>query len=214
MQLLVVKRSAPTQLAVTVTSPKRSDRLGVGKQATTTWETVGTAISHKVEIATDGGDFSSLGEVSGVTKSFTFTVPRAKTARIRVTAVGETGLTASGVSNTFEIFEAEPPPDVTLPQVKDVSVAGGAKKVKRGSTVTIAWQSSDDRALASHTVKLSLDGGTSFATLATGLPPNASSYQWAVASSLSKSKNAVIKVEATDASGNNGSATSATFKVK
>lgn len=208
VQLLVIKRPAQSSLSVSVVSPKQGDSLVSGTQAQVVWNTSGTAIKHELYISTDGGrDFAPLATATGEARTASFTVPKAESGVVRVTATDPSGLTASGLSGFFTIVI----PDITAPTVTAVTVDGGAKKVKRGKTVTVAWQSRDDTSVVSHRVELSLDGGSTFPiTLASGL--SGSSYQWTV--SESKTKTAVVRVVAEDAAGNRGAAISSVFKIK
>lgn len=208
VQLLVIKRPVQSSLSVSVISPKQGDSLVAGTTAEVVWSTSGTATRHEIHISTDGGrNFTSLSTTTGDARSASFTVPKAETGLLRVTAVEASGLTASGLSGLFTIVT----PDTIAPTVTGVTVDGGAKKVKRGKAVTIAWQSQDNVSVVSHRVELSLDGGKTFPiTLASGL--SGSSYQWTV--SESKTKTAVVRVEAQDAAGNRGAAVSSSFKIK
>ncbi len=208
VQLLVIKRPVQSSLSVSVSSPKQGDTLVSGAEAQVVWNTSGTASRHELDISTDGGrSFIRLSTVTGDARTANFTVPKAESGVVRVTAIDPNGLTASGLSGFFTIVI----PDTTAPTVTSVTVDDGAKKVKRGKTVTIAWQSRDDTSVVSHRVELSLDGGSTFPiTLASGL--SGSRYQWTV--SESKTKTAVVRVEAEDAAGNRGAGISSIFKIR
>lgn len=136
-----------------------------------------------------------------------------ESAVIGVQATDPSGNRRMGLSPPFRIEPFQP--DTTAPVVSGVSVADGAKKVKRGTSVTIKWQAVDDRAVNSQRVLLSTDGGSSFPTvIAEGLAEGVNSFIWQVDEALKKSKEAVIRVEATDKTGNKGGAISSAFKIR
>jgi hypothetical protein len=69
--------------------------------------------------------------------------------------------------------------------------------------VTIFWQSFDNVGVVSHIVRLSLDGGNTFTTIADNLPGNAQSFMW-VSSQNQVTTQGRIRVVALDAAGNRG----------
>jgi hypothetical protein len=114
----------------------------------------------------------------------------------------------------FTVISVEEPPDTASPQVQNVSVAGGAGKVKRGKTVSITWDATDDRAVSRQFVELSTDNGQTFAPISDQLSGDARSFQWTVDENLSKSKKSFIRIRALDGAGNEGEGMSRKIKIK
>lgn len=213
----------PPAPKVTVLSPNGGERYKAGSTTDIRWTTENrdTVASHDLSLSTDGGQTFPGSIVTGLSaqsQSFAWTIPDVVTtaARIKVNVVSTLTVLVEDTSNaSFEIFRESEPPDTVPPVVTNVSVGSGAKKVKRGQSVTITWQSSDNLGISVHSIRLSTDGGTTFPNLlATGLAGSLQSFSWTVATSLPKSKQALIQVEAGDAAGNTGRGTSQMFKVK
>jgi YD repeat-containing protein len=100
---------------------------------------------------------------------------------------------------------------VTDTQAPTVAMAAptGGEAIGGGTTYQIQWQSDDNVGVSSHTIALSTDGGQTFATnIASGLGGNQQSYVWQVPPDSKPTRTAVVRVTATDAAGNVGSATS------
>lgn len=114
----------------------------------------------------------------------------------------------------FDEHLVAPPPDEEPPAVEGVMVKNGAKKVRRGATVDVTWAASDAVGVASQAVELSLDGGATYQLLASDLPGDARAFVWSVSPDLPKSRLALVRVRASDPAGNEGTAASATFKLK
>ncbi len=99
-------------------------------------------------------------------------------------------------TNACTVSDTEPPAIVLVEPTGGDVIAGG-------SSYRIQWQSDDNVGVAGHTVELSSDGGTTFGTtLAAGLGGNQQSYDWTVPPDIAPSRNAVIRVTATDGAGN------------
>jgi YD repeat-containing protein len=98
--------------------------------------------------------------------------------------------------------------DGEAPAISLVRPTGG-EVVPGGSSFRIQWLSDDNVGVSSHDIALSTDGGKTFATsVASGLNGNQQTFDWAVPSDVAPSRNAMIRVTATDAAGNSSSATS------
>jgi YD repeat-containing protein len=105
-------------------------------------------------------------------------------------------------SNTCPVTDTESPA-ITL-----VRPTGG-EVLPGGTTFHVQWLSDDNVGVTTHDIALSTDGGKSFATsVATGLNGNQQTFDWAVPPDVTPSRNAMIRVTATDAAGNASSATS------
>jgi YD repeat-containing protein len=99
-------------------------------------------------------------------------------------------------SNTCSVDDSERP---ALALVRPT----GGEVLAGGTVVRIQWLSDDNVGVAAHDVVLSTDGGRTFgANIAGGLSGNAQSYDWTLPSDIAPSRNAVIRVTATDAAGN------------
>ncbi len=98
--------------------------------------------------------------------------------------------------------------DTESPTIRMVQPTGG-EAIAGGTTYWIRWQSDDNVGVTSHDVALSTDGGQTFAALLPGaLSGTAQSVAWAVPADIAPSRNAVIRVTATDTAGNAQSAAS------
>jgi len=105
-------------------------------------------------------------------------------------------------SNTCPVTDTESPA-ITL-----VRPTGG-EVLPGGTTFHVQWLSDDNVGVTTHDIALSTDGGKTFATsVATGLNGNQQTFDWAVPPDVTPSRNAMIRVTATDAAGNSSSATS------
>ncbi len=114
----------------------------------------------------------------------------------------------------FTVISVEEAPDTAAPQVENVAVAGGASKVKRGKTVSITWEATDNRAVARQFVELSTDNGQTFNPISDQLPGDARSFEWTVDENLSKSKKSFIRIRSLDGAGNEGEGMSRKIKIK
>jgi YD repeat-containing protein len=86
----------------------------------------------------------------------------------------------------------------------------GGEVIAGGTVFQIVWQSDDNIAVASHTIRLSTDGGKTFQPIAgaSALSGVAQSFPWVVPSDIAPSRTALIQVMATDKAGNSQTATS------
>jgi hypothetical protein len=96
--------------------------------------------------------------------------------------------------------------DTQAPAVRVISPNGGLL-YKRGRSVTISWEVSDNVGVVSQEVQLSTDGGQTYTNLVANLDGTATSYVWNVSVALSSSKSCLIRIRASDAAGNVGSDT-------
>jgi YD repeat-containing protein len=85
----------------------------------------------------------------------------------------------------------------------------GGEVIAGGTLFHIGWRSDDNVDVASHEVRLSTDGGTTFPTVVGGnLGGATQSFDWAVPQGIAPTRTAVVQVTATDTAGNTRSATS------
>ncbi len=191
---------------VRVTSPAGGESFEPGDRITVNWVSQDdhSVVSHTLDLVADSNVVTLATGLTGSASSFDAVLPAnitAERATVRVTATDNAGKTGSGVSGEFRIARKEPP-DTTPPQVRLLSPNGG-EKVRIGSTLTIQWQATDDRAVVSQDLFLSTDGGTSFPIkIATGLSGSENAFVFTLPETLSKSKKARVLVVARDAAGN------------
>ncbi|HEY2016823.1 MAG TPA: RHS repeat domain-containing protein [Bryobacteraceae bacterium] len=103
--------------------------------------------------------------------------------------------------------------DTEAPVVTLLQPTGG-EVIPGGTLFHIQWQSDDNVGVATHDIALSTDGGKTFATaLAAGLGGNQQSFDWTVPADIAPSRNAVIRVTATDGAGISRSASSGTLSI-
>ena len=204
---------------VAVGAPSTGQILSTGSVSTITWTSSDNLelAAHEIALSRDGGLTFNQTLASGLpanASNFAWTIASSQetsTGVIVVRARDTAGNIGEGRSGLFSIRSSDTQP----PVVSQVFVAGGAKKVKRGDSVMITWNTTDDQTVTQHRIQLSTDGGNSFPTpLVEGLAGTAREFTWIVSSSLSKSKTAVIRVQATDQANNIGQSQSTTFKIK
>ncbi len=104
------------------------------------------------------------------------------------------------------------PPEEADPPVVEVLTPNTRIKVKAGKVYDITWSSTGE-GLDRHDIQLSLDNGSTWQDVVTGLPGTARSYAWTVPDT--KAKNALIRVIAYGSSTSTGEDQSdSTFKIK
>jgi YD repeat-containing protein len=84
----------------------------------------------------------------------------------------------------------------------------GGEVLPGGTVFRIEWVSDDNVGVAGHELAFSGDGGKTFATtIAAGISGNQQSYDWVLPAGIAPSRNAAVRITATDAAGNAQSAT-------
>lgn len=197
---------APT---ITINNPTTDATLQGGERLTINFnsqDNIGVT-SHNVLLATDGNNFTPLANaLAGNVTSFTFQLPTTNTdkAAIRVEALDQAGNKGVAAVN-FKIFVDQETPKVTI------SSPTAKQKVKGGQSFTVTFNSTDNLAVVSQDIEISLDG-TNFTPLVSGLSGDANSATVTIPNM--KAKAAIIRVIAKDKAGNVGMAISPTFKIK
>ncbi|HEV2708505.1 MAG TPA: IPT/TIG domain-containing protein [Pyrinomonadaceae bacterium] len=194
----------PPSTRVDVFAPGGGEVLRAGQSLTTRWNTTGTVAFHSVRLSLDGGaTFTNVttGDLPAVAREFTFTLPSPPTpsvsALVRVAARNASGAqVAQGDSRPFTLQQAAPAP---APLRVNLKFPNGGESFEEAQRIDITWESSSDVALAAHDVLLSLDGGTTFSTIASNLGGNARSFSW-VAPAV-ESERARIRIVARATSG-------------
>jgi N-acyl-D-amino-acid deacylase len=118
------------------------------------------------------------------------------------------------VGDKFPRYVPYQGPPTVAPTVT-VTSPNGKEKLTAGSTVTVSWEASDDRAIFGQGVALSLDGGSTYpVVVASDVDYRARSVQFAIPSTF-KAKKARIRVIVRDADGNEAADTSdADFRIR
>jgi hypothetical protein len=90
--------------------------------------------------------------------------------------------------------------DTTPPQVA-ITAPNGGEIIDAQSSFTISWESTDDVGVASHDILYSTDGGSTYATIVTGLAGSVNQYAWSVPAMVNN-KTVRVRVLARDAACN------------
>ena len=126
---------------------------------------------------------------------------------IRIYAVWQPGgvdsVLAAGIADT--LTNSGTALDQTAPLVAVLSPNGG-ETVAAGSVASVSWSASDNVAVSTVDVDVSMDGGTTWSSVAAGVA-NTGSASWNVPNTPTVT--ALARVTAHDASGNSGTAASA-----
>ncbi|WP_050048364.1 Ig-like domain-containing protein [Halanaeroarchaeum sulfurireducens] len=158
----------------------------------TVFEEIGITDSGKVSISGDTVTIDPDGTLSGNTGYYVL---------IDGTAIDDSSTNSfGGISdNTTWNFETA---DTTAPSVT-VDQPNGGERLAGGSTFDILWTATDAGGIATDGIDLaySPDGGTTWTTIATG-ETNDGTYTWTVPSI--DSTTVLVRVQATDTSGNMG----------
>ena len=210
----VMDNTNPTITSGTITAPTTGTCWNSGSH-TIQW-TAGNitdvnSFTISLDYSTDGGStWNSI--ATGLTNSgsYNWSVPtglNSTNGLIRITATDCAGNTATQNSNTFTFDDT--PPSITTGTI----TAPTTGTCWNSGNKTINWTASNitDANLVANpiTLEYSIDGGTTWNSIATGLP-NSGSYIWNVPTGLN-STNGVIRITATDCAGNTTSQNSNTF---
>ncbi|MEW6735731.1 MAG: hypothetical protein AB1489_30850 [Acidobacteriota bacterium] len=199
---------------VTISAPTAGQTFTGGSMATVSYSSSDNiaVVAHNILFARDGVNFNNVlaGGLAGNQQSFQFVVPQTNTttARIRVLAIDAAGNTGMATSGAFTITAQAP--DTQVPTVTVTAPVAG-QLLLGGTTATVTYSSNDNVGVVSHNILLAADGANFTTTLATALPGNQQSLLFTVPQI--NTTTAAIRVEAVDAAGNVGRATSASFTI-
>jgi hypothetical protein len=190
---------------VQLTSPIGGESLQAGAEYTISWTSSDDVklARHELALSIDGGKNFDIAIASGLAptaQSFIWRVPNEEltNARVRITAIDDQNNRSSDTSRSDLLITRR---DVSPPVVKVISPNGG-EKARGGAKLAISWQTTDNVAVRSQRVTLSLDGGKTFSTLVAGeLAADVSSFSFTLPDSIQATADARIQVEATDTSG-------------
>lgn len=182
---------------VKLESPNGGEIIAAGRPFTIRWTATDNKpdVSCDVMLSTDGGaTYTTL--VSGLTGTDTYEwqVPEtlgSNRARIRVVCRDGAGLVSQDESDALFAIDRDPPAvTVTAPNQRELIV-------RIGAPVQITWTASDDIAIATFDIFLSLDGGQTYEPIATDVPGTERSYAWQVPRGM-RSPRARIRIVAHD----------------
>ncbi len=192
----------PMPTTVVVTAPT-GGAFQAGQQLTVQWVTNGSVSAHAIRLSLDGGTtFSNVTAVDlpAAARSFTFALPSppqpSVTAIVRVAAKDAAGSQIAKGDSTPFTLQQQPQPMPTTVVV--TAPAGGA--FQAGQQLTVQWVTNGP--VSAHAVRLSLDGGATFADVsAADVPAGARSFTFALPSPPQPSVTAIVRVAAKDAGG-------------
>jgi len=204
---LNITRRDVTAPTVRVISPNGTENINAGENLQINWQVSDNVAiqSQSISLSLDGGTSFSTTIADGLpanTNSFTFKLPdtiQSTQARIRVTAIDTANLAGSDVSDANFIINGK---DTVAPKVTVVSPNGG-EVIANSEPVKITWQVSDNLAVTSQDIQISLDGGVSYRTLNSGLAGNI--QEFILDLKTLQSEQAKIKIVARDNQNNIGS---------
>ena len=196
---------------VTFLSPKGSERFTSGDNLQISWVSSDNVAvtSQDLSLSTDGGVTFPITIVSGLpgtTQSFSFPIPmtlQSDQARLRL--IVRDGAENSSQTITPANFRVELGADTLAPTVT-ISQPSSNQSLIAGQSIQVKWQSVDNRAVASQALLLSLDGGRTFATIASfGASDNSFVINNIDRLNFTNAQ-AIVRITATDSSGNIGQA--------
>jgi len=191
---------------VRVISPNGGEFVVAGTLLPIAWESsddVGILL-HEVALSLDGGRTCAivLGRVGGDQRSFVWAVPEgvlSSTARVCVTARDFSDNAATDISDgDFQIGRS----DREEPVVRVLRPNGG-EVARAGEPFEIAWEASDNVAVANCDLFVSTDGGANVTPLALRIPADTRTFLWDIPEGLSTTRGRVL-VRCRDLSGNVG----------
>jgi hypothetical protein len=195
---------------VTITSPITNQSFFAGAMTLALFrssDNVGV-VSQNVLISTDGINFIAIFRgLDGRITSLDFMLPNITSLNVvlRVEALDAAGNTGFALVNNLSLLADMQPPTVTI-------IAPQANMKLKGNTMfTIIFRSADNVSIASHEIRIALDGAD-FTPFISGIEGEAQSHVVQVPNI--KAKAALIRVIAIDTAGNIGMADSGAFKIK
>jgi len=199
---------APT---VNFIAPTGGENFNSGSNLSISWmssDNVGVA-SQDLSLSTDGGQTFSTTLATGLpgsTQSFNFAIPQTletSQARLRLIVRDAAGNMAQAITaNNFSIQSAV---DNVAPTVT-ISQPTTNQQVMAGQPIQVNWQSTDNRAVISQALLLSLDGGQSFTQVASFGATDSSFILNNINNLSLTTPQAIVRITATDAAGNSGQA--------
>ncbi|MBL8194120.1 MAG: PD40 domain-containing protein, partial [Blastocatellia bacterium] len=200
---------APT---VNFIAPMGGENFNSGSNLAISWmsnDNVGV-VAQDLFLSTDGGmTFTTTlaTGLSGSTQSFNFAIPQTfetNQARLRLIVRDAAGNSSQAITaNNFRIQSAV---DNLAPTVT-ISQPTSNQQVMAGQPIQVNWQSTDNRAVMSQALLLSLDGGQNFTQVASFGATDSSFTLNNIAGLSLTTPQAIVRITATDTAGNTGQAT-------
>jgi len=164
--------------SVVVTSPVAGGLLSIGASTAITWsasDNVGVS-AVDLDYSMDGGTtWKPIATGQPNTGSYSWTTANASSIRIRVKAYDPAGNIGVGFSGSI------PTSDTTPPSIVMTAPSGS---LAAGSPVDVKWTATDNVGVIGIDLDYSMDNGTSWASIATGLA-NTGSHSWTLPSAPS-----------------------------
>ncbi|KAF0221998.1 MAG: YD repeat-/RHS repeat-containing protein, partial [bacterium] len=192
--------------------PITSQQVIAGQPVTVKWQTTVAVqsysiASHRVELSTDSGvtftAISGAEMLAAEAQEFTWQVPDVELldkVQIRVSTVDLGARRANSTTGNFSIIKTAPG-DTQAPTVTFLSPKGSERFIS-GNNLQISWMSSDNVAVTSQDLSLSIDGGATFPiTIASGLPGTTQSFSFPIPMTL-QTEQARLRLIVRDAAGN------------
>lgn len=188
--------------SVSVITPAPNAVLSAGEKVDIQWTATddvgvtGVDLSYSVD---GGATWKSIAKDQPNSGTYGWVVPVQSPIQIQVAAHDAAGNIGTGLSGTVAASDtAAPTILLTAPAAGDALVAGG--------TVAVKWTASDNVGVTKVDLNYSIDGGSHWSSLASGLD-NSGSYQWSVPDTVTSTL--ILQAVAHDAAGHTGTAASA-----
>jgi hypothetical protein len=191
----------PTAPLAHVVSPNGGETIGKGSSFDITWTASDNLGVNHVDLYyshDSGATFTPIASGQPNTGTYSWSVPTIATndsARVRVVAFDASGNSTADSSDADFTIE-----DASAPVVHVVSPDGG-ESLDAGDASKITWTATDNVSVDHVDLYYSLNGGTSYTSIAPG-QPNSGTYDWDVPL-ITTIHTVRVRVAAFDASGNN-----------
>ncbi|MBI4747050.1 MAG: hypothetical protein HY774_01055 [Acidobacteria bacterium] len=203
---------------VQVTSPNGGETVRPGTELEIRWTSSDDkgVVTQGISLSGDSGTsfgFTVATGLAGETTSFRFVVPNGlgtQNGRIRVTARDSAGNIDADLSDQDFVILGATGVDTRPPEVTVSAPATGAV-LTGGTSATVAFSSTDNVGVSSHSLAFAADGSTFDTPLATGLPGDITSFDVTLPNQTTST--GVIQVQAADEAGNVGAGFSGMFTV-
>ncbi|RYZ95372.1 MAG: T9SS type A sorting domain-containing protein, partial [Sphingobacteriaceae bacterium] len=179
-----ILQSNPTSLELE--TPNGGETIQGGDSYDITWNSENVT-TIKIEYSTNGGTSwnTIAGNITAANKTYTWNVPNiaTKIASVRITDVADASVTDESDAN----FEIE--------MVKEVMITqpNGGERINMGSTTNITW---DSKNIDKINIYYSVNGGLTWASIASNIAASAQTYSWSVPNVPSAT--AKVKIEAAE----------------
>ena len=163
-------------------------------------------VTQTVKLNQEGNQERLISGLSGTATQFVWTVPaetQISVGQMMIEATDNAGNVGVGLSGTFSVVL-----DTTHPSVSQVELNKTKVKRKKDPTLGISWNVTDDVGVASQDLVFASEGSSFTTTVISGLAGSTRNFTWTVPATILPTKTGVIKIIATDRSGNRGEAVS------